>query len=347
MEGRSHLGRSIRTVADVETVLDSNRASFEEYLDCVRVCEVESAWDLREEASRRALEAAISSARIQAPNLITAAEYRVKSILRRANSLSDLPSKVTEAVDLIDSIERSMPGRDARREDFSSFGKEKVDQLRELILYIANPSAASLLRLCARLRRWVERPDLAVEAGKLARNMEPENPAVLTSLGAAHTDLGEYREARQLLRTVLKADPDEKRALTALSRVEQETNNLGESYRLALRAFELEPDTYSAHRLLSSALEKGPNAFREAKEVVSSVADLDTEFSEDGYSDFLAAKVLYEDGQLEVALAALRAVVGSQLTSPPVRKLARQLIKKIEEELRRRQGRFDLGEDED
>ena len=100
MRDSDHFGRPIRTIADVRVVLDSPRASFEEYLNCVYVCVAESAWDLYENASRMALEAAISAPRIQVPNLIEAAEHLVKAIMRRAEDLSDLGPRANEAMDL-------------------------------------------------------------------------------------------------------------------------------------------------------------------------------------------------------------------------------------------------------
>jgi tetratricopeptide (TPR) repeat protein len=346
MEDRDHSGRSIRTVADVRAVLDSNRTSFEEYLNCVHVCEAESAWDLYEEASRRALEVAISESRITMPSLIEAAEHLVKAIMRRAGDLSDLVPRTTEAMDLLESIETSKSNRDNLGGGFAAFRTRTLSELSELRVLVADPTVDGLLRLCARLRRWVERPDLAVVAGERAKTLEPNNLAVLTSLGAAYADLGEYQSAKQHLKTVLRADPDAKRAITCLSRVEYETDNFNESHRLALRAFELEPDSFSAHRLLSSALATGDEeAFREAQEWVSSLEETHSEFSEDGYLGYFSAKLLYEQaGKLEEALAALQAVVDRTDTSSTIRTRARRLINKIRSDLRRRQGRFDLGE---
>jgi tetratricopeptide (TPR) repeat protein len=348
MRDSDHFGRPIRTIADVRAVLDSPRASFEEYLNCVYVCVAESAWDLYENASRMALEAAISAPRIQVPNLIEAAEHLVKAIMRRAEDLSDLGPRANEAMDLLESIEPVMSSRDNPGGGLAAFRTRTLTELSELRVLVADPSCDGLLRLCARLRKWVERPDLAVMAGERARTLEPNNPAALTSLGAAYADLGEYPSARQHLKTVLRADPDAKRAITALSRVEYATDNFNESHRLAKRAFELEPDSFSAHRLLSSAFATGDEeAFQEALEWASSLKESGTEFSEDGYLAYFSAKLLYEQaGKPEEALAALQAIVDRVDTTSIVRTKARRLINRIKAELRRRQGRFDLGEDE-
>ncbi len=341
MRDSDHFGRPIRTIADVQSVLDSNRASFEELLNCVYVSQAESAWDLYEEGSRRALQAAISQSRIRVPSLVEAAGHLVKAIMRRAGDLSDLEARADEAMDVLDSIEPSISTRDNLEGGIAAFRTRTLSELSTLRVLVADPSIDGLLRLCARLRKWVERPDLAVVAGERAKTLEPNNPAVLTTLGAAYADLGEYGPARQHLEIVLRVDPDAKQAVTSLSRVEYETGNFNESHRLALRAFELEPDRFSAHRLLSSALATGDDeAFREAQEAVSELRENDTEFSQDGYLDFLSAKILYEAGQVEEALSVAKAVVDTTDTSSAVKTQARQLINKINSD---RQGRFELG----
>ena len=335
--------RPIRTVADVRAVLDSPKASFSEYLDCVRVCAKESAWDIYQEASRRACKAATSGSRVQIPGLVEAARHLVKAIMRKATDLNDLGLKATEAMASVKAIELSISDRENLGEGFTDFRTHITEELSQLRVLSADPSVDGLLRFCARLRKWVERPDLAVVAGERAKTLEPNNLAVLTSLGAAYADLGEYQSARQHLGTVLRADPDEKRAVTCLSRVEYETGNFNESHRLAQRAFKLEPDRFSAHRLLSSALATDDqDALREAKEWISSLSESHSDFGEDGYLAYLSANILYQADRLEEALAALRVVVDVADTSSAIRTKARRLIKKIRSDLQRRQGRLDL-----
>ena len=341
MPDDAHRPRAIRTLGDVRSVLDSERASFEELLECVRRSEADRAWDIYERASHRALDAAISQSRIRMPHLIEAARHLAKAIMRRAGTLEDLEARVVEASDSLNSLEPRISARDNLRDDIEVFRQETLTALSELRVLVADPSVDGLLRLCSRLRKW-ECSDLAVVAGEQARTLELENTAVLTTLGAAYSDLGEYRLAREHLETALRIFPDAKEAITALSRVEYETENFGDSHRLALTAFQLEPDLYSAHRLLASALAMDDDeAFQKAERLVSELGENDAGFSQDGYLYFLSAKVLYDGGQIDEALSAATAVLDSTDTSSNVRHLARNLIKKINSA---RQGRFRLDE---
>jgi tetratricopeptide (TPR) repeat protein len=305
MDRDAYEPRRIETAEDALNVLRSPAASFTELMECVEVANAAGNWEMRHQAAERAFTETKVTSPSAGVSLSRAAEIVIDNYFKLATSLDDLPARIADAGAWI-----GMHQPDFDAAGASGFASEKKQLLAEIQVLLSTNEPEARVRLCSRLRR-VERPDLGVEAVRPVANSERTNSVALTTLGAAYCDLQDYPRAEKALRAAVKVEGDTGLASVALSRVLQESGRRHEALDLAKRAFGVDPDQFSAHRLLSAAkAAEDQEAFDEAIREVEMAAQANPTATPDVYLLLLAAEAQHDlglTGDLELLLDRIEA----------------------------------------
>jgi len=308
--------RRVETIDDVVAVLASPKASFTELMECVAVSEVARDWKLRHAAAERAF----LETKVEGPaavySLTTSAELVIGTYLKAAASLDDLRPEVAAANNWLGAHRARLDTAGA-----ADFADDQLKLLAELQVLLSSSEDEARVRLCSRLRK-VDRSDLGIDAAQPVANADRENVPALTTLGAAHCDMGEFIKAERVLRAALKLRRDD-RVLVALSRVLQESGRPVEALDMAKIAFALHVSKHTAHRLLKAAVSQDPEAFEEALAEVERAAASDPEKSLDIYLLLLAAEALADEGRFDEVARIVGVILrhGSSFRGPEARRL--------------------------
>ena len=287
--------RPISTPVDIELILNSKKQSWLELKKCIAVAKKEGWHELQHRCAEMALAVASSALypQVKIPRMEEAVEAVVASFFQRPSALVDLGECAREATIWLEETAKTMS---TTFPDLEFTLREIKELLDDILLLVNDGNADSMPRLSSRLRK-IERPDLAIEACGVALNIDSKNQAALTSLGAACADLGLFAEAEESLRQALRLDPTDCYCMTALSRALQEQDKIQGALNLAMKAFKIRPDRYTAHRILSLAVERNDSdLFEEAMEIIRNSFDTSNDKS-DRYLEVLAAETLFQAGQ--------------------------------------------------
>lgn len=320
--------RRIETIEDVEAVLDSPRASWRELIDCHGIAASEGRTDLLHCIAHRQLDIALVHRRpaLRREHVRTAALNVLKAFVSLPGDLSEIEAHFLGAIEWVTGNEVRLSEHTG---ELGAGFTETQRLISEVLLLVNDGTENSFPRLSKRLRKLV-RADLAVEACTRATETNPRNIAAWTSMGAAHTDLDEHQEAEAALDTALRLDPDSKQALTSKSRLLDKTGRTSEAVDSALRAFLIEPDTFSARMLLKLSIKTGDSElFYRILAQASEALD-----SPDGEQDLwigvLAAEVLFEERMVEKAEALINELLSRSPRGATLRRLG-----ELRDEIRR------------
>ena len=284
-------GRPIEDVEQARAVVDGDKASFVELMECAEVGKSAHDWQLRKDAAERAVNLAVGDTR-QIASVHLAAQHLAAATLGEACDLDDLARYVAA---LRSRLQRLL-------DDFPETSRNaKLLQLKttisEITLLLTHPDPAAQLRLCSRLRE-LDRPDLGAKAAERGLNVEPNNAALLTTLAAAQLDIGASTTGLATIERAVGVEPENVYALNVYSRALQENTRLDESLDVARTAFELDANRFTAQRILGVAAEiKDLEAFDDAlKFVRQHQAELSSE--SDIYVLILAVEALVEADDL-------------------------------------------------
>lgn len=330
-------GRRIKTVEDAIAVLESPRASFTELTDCIAVCREHDELEIRHRCAERALVEAFrpNASQVRIPQVEKAAEEVRAAHLSGLEELDDLRSAADmirlQADRLVAEVDLHHPGREANE-------LPDLLTLSEMVILLDDGEPRSLITLSSRLRGEGS-PTMAKEASGRALHLDPGNHPALTTRAAACADLAEFPEATHLIESVISEAPDNTHALNVLSRVFQETGRNKEAYETATRAIELNPNKYTAHRLMSAAAALGDHqAFDSAHSIARARADTDPR---DPWVTILAAKILIEHDRLEEVEILIHELERTTMDSNSRKRLQR-VKRSLREAWSRRQGGLDL-----
>lgn len=328
--------REIKTILDVEALLDSSRAGFAEAMDCVGVARAHGRWDLRHRSAERAYAIAVDERAPRPRHLSEAVDVLVRCRLHEAPDVASLPVVVAETRNWLQSQQTAVPSGEARD------ALTKLDeQLAELLLLCGDDTSRTLLMLSSKLRNNWERSDLAVAVATRALDHHDVDTQALTTRGAAFCDLGEYPRAIDDLQIAVGHDPTSSHALTALSRAVREAGDPRGALEIAERAISAAPDSLPAANCLAAAAARVD--LQRFDEAIARVAEL-TASARNGNRDqwmlVLAAEVRLDVGQLDEAKRLLSAA------KPGARGDIAKRIGELDRRLRRAraaaQGVFDL-----
>jgi tetratricopeptide (TPR) repeat protein len=327
--------RAISTVQDVEAVIRSPRASFEEWLDCASVARAAGRWELVEVCACSALRAV--GRRAVAPyRLLDAARLVAIAHFRRVSSLRLLKERNSLVHEQLQRLIAGLPA------DIKKSTDPVLDELSEISLLVADGSPASWIRLCSRLRR-LERPDLGREAADQALQLDHQSAPALTTRAAAALDLEDVEGAMSDLQQAWVANRSPYVANT-YSRAHLMAGELGEATRWARISVSLdEPASAGGWRVLASVAKLTDDAdlFDEA---VGHLAGDDPDqlqlFGTDPgrrWVEVLAARELLRAGQLDATEALVRSVL-AEGEYPPARRLEAELRAKRQDRENRSPG---------
>lgn len=268
-------GRPIDDVDQARAVVDGDRASFVELMDCAEVGKSAGDYELRKDAAERAVNLAAGDTR-QVASVHLAAQHLAAATLGEATDLDDLGRYVAALRSRLRRLVDEFPetGRNEKLQELEA-------TLSEITLLLTNPEPAAQVRLCSRLRK-LDRPDLGIKAAERGLNVEPENTALLTTLAAAQLDIGASTTGLATIERAIREDRKEYRVLLVHSRALQSVSRPEQSLKVAKEAFELDANEFTAHRILAAAAElrdldtfEGALQFvRQHHEEVSAEADL-------------------------------------------------------------------------
>lgn len=308
-------GRPIEDVEQARAVVDGDKASFVELIECAEVGKSAADWQLRKDAAERAVNLAVSNSR-QTVSVHLAARHLAAATLGEANDLNDLARYVEALRKRIKQLLVDFPEtvRNAKLLKLEA----TVSEIAVLLTY---PEPPAQVRLCSRLRE-LDRADLGVKAAERGLRAEPKNAALLTTLAAAQLDIGASTSGLGTIKQAVDADPENVYALNVYSRALQENMRLDESLEVAQTAFELDANHFTAQRILGVAAQlKDSAAFdaafqfvRQHQAELSDEADvyvllLAVEALVEG-DDFTRARALFEELEAKVnkdGLAGLQA----------------------------------------
>ena len=286
--------RRIETITDVEEVLASPRVSFNELQDCVAIAKAEERWDLAKVAAERSINESVQRPSAQSVQMDWALDVIVASRLQKPSSLEELP----EAIEgLIDWMQR-LRSRIANSHPVLEVTIKEKDLAAVLVL-LANPEPQALIQLCSKLRK-LDRPDLGVIAATRALDGGGDREGVLTTRGAAKSDLKEYRGAIKDLRAVLDENPDSTYALTSISRAYQELGDLDTASTFVEQALVINPsDMFAVRRLISIAVRSNDfGAIEIARQKLDGIG-FDVNPEAHRMIDLYVAEALFEEGRFD------------------------------------------------
>jgi tetratricopeptide (TPR) repeat protein len=300
--------RPITTLADVEVVVASGRATFEEWLDCARIARASAAADLAANCAERTI-ASVGSRPLGPASLQEAAFIIAWSYLRSANSFEALPPVLAETVSRLRSIAEGYIG--AANLELT----ERAEKIAELLLLVGRADCHSYTRLCSKLRQ-MDRPDLGVVAATRAIALCPSNHAAYTTRGATKVDLDLAQDGLVDLERALELE-ESAHALLALARCCLVLGEDSRALSAALRAVELDDSDASYRTLAATAVACEDRA---ALDIAAAGLDVHTgqrRLIEDDaglrWTRYVAAETLWEAGRVDIA----EAVLDSLLTQFP------------------------------
>ena len=287
--------RSIETDADVEQVLESGKFSGIEALQCLELARRSGNADLLGRVGVAVLEHGANVPRHLIPALDEAAKSIVMRYLFAVSTLDRTDAALHEAAQL---LERVRSGHSGLAADAATGQIKWIDEVRMLL---ADDHPVSLVKVC-KLMREVYKPDLGVQAATQALDIEPNNPAALTTRAAAHLDLGNAPRAMTDAKKAWAQKPSPFvapvyiRALV-LSGVPER------GIALAEEAFDRWPDNKGATALAllgAAAQANDQDALARATEIVSGLPPAD-ESTEDTWVVKLATRRIVDDGNPDLA----------------------------------------------
>jgi len=289
-------GRPIDDVDQARAVVDGDRASFVELMDCAEVGKSAGDYELRKDAAERAVNLAVGETR-QIASVHRAAQHLAAATLGEASDLDDLAQYVAA---LRSRLKRLLVDFPETLQNAKLLELEAT--ISEITLLLTDPDPAAQLRLCSRLRE-LDRADLGAKAAERGLKVEPRNAALLTTLAAAQLDIGASIAGLATIERAVDVEPENVYALNVYSRALQENTRLDESLEVARTAFELDANRFTAQRILGVAAElKDLEAFDTAlKFVREHQADLSS--ASDIYLLILAVEALVEANDLARASA--------------------------------------------
>ena len=284
-------GRPIDDVDQARAVVDGDRASFVELMDCAEVGKSAGDYELRKDAAERAVNLAVGETR-QIASVHRAAQHLAAATLGEASDLDDLAQYVAA---LRSRLKRLLVDFPETLQNAKLLELEAT--ISEITLLLTDPDPAAQLRLCSRLRE-LDRADLGAKAAERGLKVEPRNAALLTTLAAAQLDIGASIAGLATIERAVDVEPENVYALNVYSRALQEHTRLDESLEVARTAFELDANRFTAQRILGVAAElKDLEAFDTAlKFVREHQADLSS--ASDIYLLILAVEALVEANDL-------------------------------------------------
>jgi hypothetical protein len=299
----------ISTMAEVDDRLASGRASFEDWLDCVQVCQRDQQWPTAERCAQLALEAALRRP-LAKVKLVEAARAVVSGALPRSLNGPDWLTTGAGGLSRARDMLRSRRAGATHRSLIEALDEVLAD-LDQMILLITDDQAVSRIKLASLLRRY-ERPDLAISLADRVLAIAAANHVALTVRAAARMDLGETGAVNDAERAFQVGDSVH--SLAALVRGLRLAGRLDDAVTLALELVERDPSPASASLLAAAAHEASDaSALEQAQELLERLGDrwVGREGA-DRHVRLLAAKQLRRDGQLEEAHAALVALLGQR-----------------------------------
>jgi tetratricopeptide (TPR) repeat protein len=308
-------------VDDVEMILGSSKASFDECLRCVAVSQVAERWDLVERSALRAF-TAVDVRRVLDEDLTEAAQHLVSAYLARVprGHLDALRPAVEEA--------RSRVEREAERGHAASVESALMrmeERLREVLVLLSDTEPASYVRLCSRLRK-LHRADLGREAATRCLSPNEQDAKALTTRGAAAADEGDYEAALSDLREAWRVEPSS-HAATAAARCLRAVGRLTEALQIAERAVDLEVTSVTVGAYVAAAVAADDAAALNEAQALLARTDDDEGRDDRGHrwAVVVGARTLVRDGQLEPARHALERVLAEGPYSP-----AEKLLRRVE-----------------
>ncbi len=272
--------RPIQNLDDVRRVLQSVKASDVELLECAQVARSiqrqtsavqndelrREANQLRRQAAQRLLDGLSERPKPSSLDVFRAAQHVVYSHFGESSDLISLRTYLEEAAAWLKTLMQT--------EKFASgYLDDLLETVSKALILAADSSDQSRTELCGALRK-LECPQVAITVIEPVATHNPENHYALTTYGAALIDIGSANKAITVLQKVIQALPKGVHALTALSRAYSQIDQPVEAHRLALNAFNVSPNLYTAHRLLSSAAEiDDDHAFRDALSTIQDSLD--------------------------------------------------------------------------
>ena len=290
--------RPIETLADVQSIVSSKRASPSELVECAQLARSLGHYDLRLRASERAIEEASGNPKIHRLSIEKAAKHVVASLKGAVSKQGELREYLESARSWI--TRNFGPGALEKTKNI-----EKLESLvSESLLLVSDPDPWCQNQLCSKLRQ-LERSDLGILVAERVRKGHPGNAVNLTTLGSAYTDMGQYEKAEECLRSAHRLRPKNTHTLVGLSRTLSQRSNHYEAHDFAKIAFSIMQNKYTAHRLVASALAvQDEFSLSEAMAAVqSSLGSDDSQTSSEIL--FAAAEELFEAKQYDAALQAI------------------------------------------
>jgi len=239
-------GRPIEDVEQARAVVESEKASFVELMECAEVGKSAANWQLRKDAAERAVNLAVSNSR-QIASVHLAARHLAAATLGEASDLDDLARYVAALRSRIKRLLVDFP------ETVRNAKLLKLEvTISEITVLLTHPEPAAQVRLCSRLRE-LDRSDLGIKAAERGLRAEPKNAALLTTLAAAQLDIGASTTGLGTIEQAVDVEPKNVYALNVYSRALQENMRLNESLEVAQAAFELDANHFTAQRILGVA----------------------------------------------------------------------------------------------
>jgi tetratricopeptide (TPR) repeat protein len=333
----------IETVEDAELALNYPRLSFLQCSECIQVFREAGRWRLHHLAAERAVQEGfgLTLASMEPVRVKEAALAIIDDYLSPAAGLDDLRGPLEEAV----SWTKSLTEVEAFDPTTGEIVVLKLGDLQRLLILVTELTPACFLPM-ARILRQLDRSDIAIEVTTRVLDDDPDDTAALTTRGAAHTDVGNYRDATTDHQRAYRIDPDNPYLLNSYSRTLQRSDRLREALEMAKRAVEIGPSMYTARRLKSAAGAMGDSgAANEAHRVLDSTPDTRSSRGAEQLIAALAAQKLFELSRFEEVEAYLSAVADEEVTWDEVKTVIRDLRSLMEEERNRRQGTLDLDDE--
>lgn len=292
--------RPIETLADVRSVLSSQRASTSELMECAQIARSFDNYELRLKCSERAIVEASRFPRTNSLQLDKAAAHVVASIRGNVSSRGELKKYLESARSWI--VSHFGPGALDKTKNV-----EKLELLiSESLLLVSDSDPRCQTQLCSKLRK-LDRSDLGVLVAERIRKEHPENAVTLTTLGGAYTDIGQYQKAEECLKAAHRLQPKNTYTLLGLSRALSQRSKHYEAHDFAKLAFSIRPNMNTARRLMASAFAtEDAESFTEAQELVRSL--MHSEEDEVKMSCeviFAAAEELFEAKNYDAAIEAI------------------------------------------
>lgn len=298
----------VTTVAEVDDRIATGFASFEDWIDCLEVCQREKRWDLAETCAHRALEAAMKRP-LPAVKLVESARAVVSGALpRSANGPDWLEAGATglrQAHDLLQAHRQA-----ATHRSLQQVLDEVLADLDAMLLLLTDDQATSRVKLASLLRDYM-RPDLAIPLMDRLVDISRANYFALTVRAGARLDQGDLGGVKDAETAHLFGK--NYYSLGCLARGLRMSGRLREAVDAALLLVEMHETRVSAQLLAAAAHAAGDrDAMERARELLERLESVPDEHGSDRQVRLLAARQLLRDGQLDEAQAALQALLAER-----------------------------------